>query len=102
MTVMMIQSRIKPECVAEVEAAARTMFAAIDEAQPDGVRYASSKLPDGETFVVLLQLEDGVDGNPLAQIPEFGAFQARLNDWTAGPPIFHPLEIVGSFRLFAA
>jgi len=54
MTVHMVQAKIRRESVSDVEAAAKRMFAAIDAAQPEGLRYASSLLPDGETFLALL------------------------------------------------
>jgi len=75
------------------------MFAAIEEAKPQGVRYASSKLPDGVTFVILLALEDGIE-NPLTAVPEFREFQQSLSGWLSEPPIAEPLTVVGSYELF--
>jgi hypothetical protein len=75
------------------------MFAAIEAAQPDGVRYASCRLPDGVTFVALLALDAGID-NPLEAIDEFRAFQARLKSWLTEPPNAEPLQVIGSYRLF--
>ena len=68
MTVYMAQAKIKAESVTDVQAAANKMFAAINAAQPEGVRYAWSVLPDGETFVALLQLDDGAE-NPHPRVP---------------------------------
>jgi hypothetical protein len=99
MSVMMVRAKVKPESVADVEAAATSMFAAIDAAQPQGVRYASCQLPDGETFVVLLALADGTD-NPLASVPAFTEFQQNLAQWIAEPPIPEQLRVVGTYRLF--
>ena len=98
MTVMLIRSRVKPDSAAEVEAAAEQMFAAIERAQPAGVRYASTKIDDGETFVALLAVE-GAD-NPLTAIPEFLEFQAKVKDWIVEPPVPERLTVVGSYRLF--
>ena len=95
----MIRSRVKADKVADVEAAARTMFSEIERAQPSGVRYASCRLPDGVTFVAVLQLEDGSD-NPLAALPAFRAFQENLKNWLAEPPAPEQLTVVGSYRLF--
>ena len=64
MTVQMVEAKIKRESVTDVEAAAKKMFAAIAEAQPEGIRYASCLLPDGETFVALVQVDDGVEKSP--------------------------------------
>jgi quinol monooxygenase YgiN len=99
MTVRMVRAKIKPGKTAELEALAKEMFAAIDAAQPQGVRYASSKLADGETFVILLALDDD-DHNPLLTVPAFRDFQDNLKDWIAGPPEVAELTPVGSYRLF--
>ena len=68
MSVQMVQAKIKAERVSDVQAAAKQMFAALNDAQPQGIRYASSLLPDGETFVALLQVDDGAE-NPLPGSP---------------------------------
>jgi quinol monooxygenase YgiN len=98
MSVRMVRAKIKPDKAAEMEKAARDMFAAIDAAQPQGVRYASSRLADGETYVILLALDD--ESNPLAAVPAFRDFQENLKNWLAGPPAVEELTPVGSYRLF--
>lgn len=95
----MVQAKVKAERVADVDEAARTMFAAIERAQPTGVRYASCRLSDGVTYVALLELDDGVE-NPLLALPEFRAFQDNIKQWIAEPPTPQPLTVVGSYRLF--
>ena len=98
MNVQMVQAKIRRERVIEVQAAARKMFAAIDAAQPEGIRYASSLLPDGETFVALLQV-DGVE-NPLPGIPEVREFLEGVEASRAEPATVQPLTVIGSYRLF--
>jgi hypothetical protein len=99
MNAMMLRAKVRAESVGDVDAAAKTMFAAIEQAQPAGVRYASCKLSDGVTFVVLLGLDEGIE-NPLATVPEFREFQENLKDWLAEPPIPEQLTVVGSYNLF--
>ena len=77
MSVLMVQSKVRADVVAEVDAAVERLFAAIDSAQLDGVRYASLKASDGVTYVALLEVEEGVD-NPLPALPEFQEFQESL------------------------
>ena len=99
MSVMMIRAKVKDESVADVEAAVRTMFSAIQRAEPEGVRYASCKASDGSTFVILLEVEDGIE-NPLGTVPEFRQFQQGLKDWISEPPVPEQLTVAGSYRLF--
>jgi quinol monooxygenase YgiN len=99
MSVRMIRAKIKADKVAELEKAAQEMFTAIEAERPPGVRYASSKLPDGVTFVILLGLDDD-ENNPLGSVPAFRDFQENLKTWIAGPPAIEQLTPVGSYRLF--
>jgi hypothetical protein len=99
MSVRMVRATIKAGKVAEVERAAKEVFTAIEAARPPGVHYASCKLADGETFVILLGLDDDED-NPLLAIPAFRNFQENLQSWLAGPPALEELTPVGSYRLF--
>ena len=99
MSVLMVRSKVKEESVADVDAAVERMFAAIREAQPEGIRYASCRLPDGVTYVALLQIDDGVE-NPLAALPEFRELQEGLAGWLAEPPSPEQATVVGSYRFF--
>jgi len=99
MSILMVKATIKPDKTAEMEKAGREMFAAIQAAQPQGVRYASCKLADSETYVVLLELDDD-ENNPLSAVPAFRNFQDNLRSWLAGPPVIEQLTPVGSYRLF--
>src|SRR5262249_2773072 len=99
MSVMMFQAKVKAESVAELEAAARTVFSAVEQVQPKGMRYASAKLSDGVTFVILLGLEEGIN-NPLNKIPAYREFLGRLKDWLVEPASQEELSMVGSYNLF--
>jgi hypothetical protein len=98
-TVMMVRGKVREETAPEVEEKVRKMFAAINAARPEGVRYASCALPDGQTFVALLALDDPGE-NPLVALPEFRAFQEALKDWLVEPPAPEQLRVVGSYNLF--
>jgi quinol monooxygenase YgiN len=99
MSIRMVRAKVRADKVADLEKAAGEMFAAIEAAKPGGVRYASCKLPDGETFVILLELDDDED-NPLVAVPAFRDFQDNIRNWIAEPPVAEQLTPVGSYRLF--
>jgi hypothetical protein len=99
MTVLMVRAKVKEEHVADVEAAIGKTFAAIEEAGPTGIRYASLKAADGVTFVAVLELAEGVE-NPLPSLPEFQELQQSLQAWLAEPPTPEPHTVVGSYDLF--
>ena len=100
MTVLTVRYQVQQEHVAEVEAGIEKMMAAIERELPTGMRYALGKLPDGGTFVGVLELEDGLE-NPLLSIPAAREFQQNLGDWVVGdPPTPRPVQILASYRLF--
>lgn len=96
---LIVRARIKPESVADVEAGVNKMFAAIEEARPRGVRYSSSRLADGVTFVAQLELEDA-NNNPLVSIPAFREFQDNLKGWLAEPPVADQLSVLRAYRSY--
>ncbi|GCE29161.1 hypothetical protein KDA_46450 [Dictyobacter alpinus] len=99
MNILMVRSKVKTAQVTKVETEIKRLFAAIQQAQPQGVHYASCRLSDGETYVAMLKLDEGVE-NPLPALPEFQAFQENLKQWMAGPPIVEQLTVSGSYQLF--
>jgi hypothetical protein len=99
MSVLMVQSRIKPEGVADVEAAVKKVLAALDAAQPEGLHYASLLLPDGETFVALRQVDEEVE-NPLEGLREYKELLEVVEGVRAEPPVVQMWTLTGSYRLF--
>jgi hypothetical protein len=99
MEVVMVQSKIKAEGVAEVQAAVEKVLVALDAAEREGLRYASLLLPDGETFVALRQLDEGVE-NPLEDLPEYKEMLEIADGFRAAPPVVQMWTITGSYRLF--
>ena len=101
MTVLTVRYQAREESVAEVEALIEKAFAAIEAEQPAGIRYAMGKLPDGVTFVGVLELQDGVD-NPLPAIAAARELQQSLPGLVVGePPVPQPVQVLGSYRLVA-
>lgn len=100
MPVTSLRAKVKPEHVADTEELVRRLFAAVADKAPEGIRYASTKAADGQTFFVFLQLEDGVVENPIVEYPEFKELQAGLTEWMLEPPAMDQLTVIGSYRLF--
>ncbi|MBO0882054.1 MAG: hypothetical protein J2P17_17275 [Mycobacterium sp.] len=100
MSVTSLRAKVKTEHVAQAEELVRRLFAAVADNAPEGIRYASTKSADGQTFVVLLQLDDGVIDNPIVEYPEFKELQAGLTEWMEQPPAMDQLTVIGSYRLF--
>ena len=99
MSAVMVRQKVKDGSVEEAEAAARELFATLDRVRPGGLRYASTRVVDSSTFVILTELADGIE-DPRPAIPEFQRFLERLKGWVDGPPVVEHLDVVGSYNLF--
>jgi hypothetical protein len=95
----MLRIKIKPEHVAETEAAIGHVFAALEREQPEGVGYLWTRAADGQTFTVQLKLAEDAE-NPVLTYPEFQQFQARARDWVVEASGPEPTPVVGSYRAF--
>jgi hypothetical protein len=99
MNVLMVRAKIKEENVADTQAAIAKVIQALEQARPADVRYTSSVLSDGVTFIALAELKpDG--SNPLAALPEYMEFVENLKPWYAEPPAVERMTVVGSYQLF--
>ena len=96
---VMVRYRVHPDRVAENEELVRAVYDELAASQPDGLHYATFKLPDGVTFVHLAQHDDP---NPLQTTAAFQRFQQRIQDRCDEPPAVVELHEVGSYRLFGA
>ena len=95
MTRVMVRYKVAPEQVARNEELVRAVYEELRRTAPDGLRYATFKLPDGVTFIHLAD-RDGA-GNPLTELAAFKAFQAGLRERCDEPPVVSELSEVGSF-----
>jgi hypothetical protein len=100
MTVVMMRAEAMPQHAEKIEAAAGSMFAAIENERPEGIRYSVYRVGDTESFVILLELQEGTE-NPLPGIAGVGNFQQDLRGgWLAEPPVMEHLELVCEYRSF--
>jgi hypothetical protein len=99
MDVRIIESKIEPDAVGDVVALAEKTADALNAAQPEGVRWASLLLGDGETLIALLQVDEGVE-NPLAGMPEYREMLGRVEASRAAPADVRALSVVGAYRVF--
>ena len=73
MSMLMVRQKVKDRSVAASAAAVRGLFATLARGRPAGVRYASTRVVDGSTFVLLTEMADGRENRRRA-IPEFLRF----------------------------
>lgn len=94
---VMVRYRVHPDRVAENEQLVRAVYEELAASQPDGLQYATFKLPDGVTFVHVARHDDP---NPLSTTAAFRRFQEGIQERCEEPPAVTELDEVGSYRLF--
>lgn len=94
---VMVRYRVKLDKVEENEELVRGVYAELAASRPEGLRYATFKLPDGVTFVHLAEHDED---NPLPKLESFKAFQAGLGERCDEPPAPARLDEIGSYRMF--
>lgn len=98
MTLQVVRYTARPEQAEETETAIRDLFAAVETARPQGIRYLAARIADRPDFLMLLHLAEGVL-NPLPGIPEAAAFRRRLAARAVAPPAPEPATVLGSYRM---
>jgi hypothetical protein len=78
----------------------RAVYAELAEKQPEGLRYATFRFPDGVSFMHLVVGTDR-PGAILGQIDAFRAFSADIHARCDEPPVATKVSLVGSYGLVA-
>jgi hypothetical protein len=91
-----IRYRTRPDAADENERLVKAVYAALEEAGPSDLEYATYRLEDGVTFVHVAKLPD--DENPLGELPEFAEFQREIVERCVEPPAPMRATVVGSYR----
>jgi hypothetical protein len=99
---IMVRYKVKPDQAAENEQLVRSVYHALQQAQPTGFRYATFRLDDGLTFVHLASHEAESNENPLTGLEAFRQFQENIGDRCDEAPVVSELHEIGAFRFFDA
>jgi hypothetical protein len=93
---VMVRYRVKPGRAEENEELVRAVYAELAARQPAGMRYSTSRLEDGVSFVHLHE-SDGT-APALGEFEAFRAFQSGIRERCEEPPVVTELAEVGSYR----
>ncbi len=96
----MVQYKLKPECVAENESLARAVYEELHRVRPSGLRYATFKLGDGQSFVHLVSHEGSGENTALTSLASFKAFTSGIRERCETPPARTELQEIGSYGFF--
>jgi len=94
----MVRYKVRADRVEENETLVKAVYEQLARDRPDGLHYATFRLPDGVSFMHVV-LETHEPGRILGQVAAFKAFQADIESRCDEPPVATELTIVGSYRV---
>jgi len=92
----LIRYKTKPEAADRNAELVKAVFAELQAAGPEGVRYLTLRLED-DSFVHIV--ETSADGSPLPKLKAFQAFQAGIRERCIEPPAPRGAVVVGNYRM---
>lgn len=95
---VMVRYKLRPDRVDENEALVRNVFEELHRESPEGVHYATFKLPDGVSFMHLVFASE-ITTRALNELAAFKAFVAEVGSRCEEPPVATELTVVGSYDI---
>jgi hypothetical protein len=92
----MVHYKVKPGRAGENETLVKAVYEQLGRERPEGLHYATFKLPDGVSFMHVV-FETDQPGRILGQVAAFQAFQADIGDRCDEPPAVTEITLVGSY-----
>ena len=94
----LIRYKTRPEMSDKNAELISAVFAELEAAKPDGVRYLSLRLED-DTFIHFVETTADDGTSALPKLAAFQAFQSGVRDRCAEPPVVRGATIVGNYRM---
>jgi hypothetical protein len=92
----MVRYKVRPHRADENVALVQAVYAELATKRPDGLHYATFRLPDGVSFMHVV-IETDEPGRILGQIDAFKAFSADIESRCEEPPLATAITLIGSY-----
>lgn len=93
----MIRYKVRPDRADENESLVKAVYDQLDRERPEGLHYATFKLPNGFSFMHIV-FESDQPGRILNEVAAFKAFVAEIESRSEEPPVATELTVVGSYN----
>ena len=94
----MVRYKVRPERADENVALVQAVYAQLNQERPNGLHYATFRLPDGVSFVHIV-IDSDQPGRILNELAAFRAFVTDIESRCDEPPVATELARVGSYAL---
>jgi hypothetical protein len=91
-----VRYTVKPADVERNEELVRAVYAELQDAAPEGFRYATYRLDDGVTFVHVAARSDPAS-NPLSELSAFRRFQQDIGARCVVAPVVSVAQQIGAY-----
>ena len=94
----LIRYKTKPDMADKNAGLVAAVFAELQTARPEGLRYLTLRLEDN-TFIHLVETTSDDGTSALPKLAAFQAFQNGIRECCAEPPLVRGATIVGNYRM---
>jgi hypothetical protein len=94
----MVRYKVRPDRADENETLVKAVYAQLARDRPEGLHYATFRLPDGVSFMHIV-FESDQPGRILGDVAAFKAFVTDIESRCEEPPVATELTVVGSYRM---
>lgn len=93
-----IRYKTKPDAADRNAELVKAVFAELQAAQPQRVRYLTLRLDD-DSFVHIVETAADDGSSPIPKLKAFGEFQAGIRERCIEPPAPRNAVVVGNYRM---
>jgi hypothetical protein len=94
----LIRYKTKPDMADKNAGLVAAVFAELQTARPESVRYLTLRLED-DTFIHLVETTSDNGTSALPKLAAFQAFQNGIRERCAEPPLVRGATVVGNYRM---
>jgi hypothetical protein len=94
----MVRYKVHPERADENVALVQAVYAQLNDERPEGLHYATFRLPDGVSYMHIV-IETDQPGRILGEIAAFKAFSADIESRCDEPPEATEITLIGSYAV---
>jgi hypothetical protein len=94
----MVRYKVRPDRADENVALVQAVYAQLDRERPEGIQYATFRLPDGVSFMHIV-VDSDQPGRILGELVAFKAFVGDIESRCEEPPVATDLTLVGSYAV---